>query len=52
MLEQKTGKKIRLRFETDPMLVGGLLVRIGDTVYDGSVSNRLTKLREQFTDQA
>ena len=47
-LEQKIGKKIRLGFETDASLLGGLVVRVGDIVYDGSVSNRLSKLREQF----
>ncbi len=49
MLEQKTGKKIRLLVETDRSLVGGLVVRVGDIVYDGSVANRLAKLKEQFT---
>ena len=48
ILEQKIGKKVRLGFETDAALVGGLVVRVGDIVYDGSVSNRLSKLREQF----
>lgn len=32
----------------DPELIGGLVVRVGDTVYDGSVSARLEKIREQM----
>ncbi len=47
-LESMTGKSIRLRTEVDHSLVGGLVVRIGDMVYDGSVRNKLQALREQF----
>lgn len=47
-LETMTGKKVRLVFETDPSLIGGAVVRIGDTVYDGSVSNKLSALRTQM----
>ncbi len=47
-LERKTGKRIRLQVEQDPGLIGGLIVRIGDTVYDGSVRHQLVSLREQF----
>lgn len=48
MLERRTGKKIRLTVDTDTSLIGGLVVRLGDQVYDGSVSNHLSKLKEQF----
>ena len=47
-LEQKTGQTVRLRLVHDPALVGGLVVRIGDTVYDGSVRNQLATLRERM----
>ena len=36
-----TGKKVRISFTTDPELIGGLVTRIGSTVYDGSVRNHL-----------
>ena len=32
----------------DPELIGGLMLRVGDTVYDASVSTRLAKLRDQI----
>ena len=47
-LESWTGGKISVQADHDAALIGGLLVRIGDTVYDGSVRNKLEHLREQF----
>ena len=47
-LEQLTGKKIEARFSRDQSLVGGTVVRVGSTVYDGSVREQLTRLREQL----
>ncbi len=47
-LEAWTGSKIKLDVQHDESLIGGLVVRIGDTVYDGSVRNKLEHLREQF----
>ncbi len=47
-LERRTGKKIEARFRRDPSLVGGTLVRLGSTIYDGSVREQLTRLREQL----
>lgn len=47
-LERRTGKKIEARFRKDESLVGGAVVRVGSTVYDGSVREQLTRLREQL----
>jgi F-type H+-transporting ATPase subunit delta len=47
-LERMTGTRIRLKVEEDAALVGGLVVRIGDTVYDGSVRHQLISLRERM----
>jgi len=47
-LERVTGKKVEAKFSLDPQLLGGALVRVGDTVYDGSLRNRLTALRERL----
>lgn len=43
-LELKTGKKITIRTQTDPSLIGGITVQLGDTMYDGSVRHSLEKL--------
>jgi len=47
-LERLTGKKIEAKFSLDPALLGGAVVRIGSTVYDGSVRNRLNELRARL----
>jgi F-type H+-transporting ATPase subunit delta len=47
-LEKRSGKKIEARFHEDRSLVGGAVVRVGSTVYDGSVREQLTRLREQL----
>jgi F-type H+-transporting ATPase subunit delta len=47
-LGQMTGKKVKLQFETDEELIGGLVARIGSTVYDGSVKNQLANVRAQM----
>jgi F-type H+-transporting ATPase subunit delta len=52
-LEQRltavTQKKVRLNFEQDPDLIGGLVTRIGSTAYDGSVRNQLELIKERMT---
>jgi F-type H+-transporting ATPase subunit delta len=48
-LERVTGKKIEAKFSLDRNLLGGALVRVGDTIYDGSLRNRLNGLRERLT---
>lgn len=43
-LERRTGRTIRLEHTVDPALLGGLVVRSGDTVIDGSLRTRLRAL--------
>jgi F-type H+-transporting ATPase subunit delta len=43
-----TGKKVRINFATDPELIGGLVTRIGSTVYDGSVRNHLQLIKDKM----
>jgi F-type H+-transporting ATPase subunit delta len=44
-----TGRKVRINFATDPELIGGLVTRIGSTVYDGSVRNHLQLIKAKMT---
>ncbi len=41
-------RDIDLQVEVDSELIGGMLLRIGDTVYDGSVANRLVRLKDEL----
>jgi F-type H+-transporting ATPase subunit delta len=43
-----TGKKVRVDFAAEPELIGGLVTRIGSTVYDGSVRNQLQQIKEKM----
>lgn len=47
-LERRTGKKIEARFREDKSLLGGAMVRVGSTVFDGSVREQLARLRQQL----
>jgi F-type H+-transporting ATPase subunit delta len=47
-LTSLTGKKVRIDFVTDPDLIGGVVTRIGSTVYDGSVRSQLEQIQEKM----
>lgn len=47
-LERLSGKKIQAKYALEPGLLGGAVVRIGDTIYDGSVRSRLSQLRARL----
>ena len=47
-LATMTGKSVRLSFATDEDLIGGIVTRIGSTIYDGSVRNQLERVREKL----
>ena len=48
-IEKVTGKKVRARYGQDASLLGGALVRVGSTMYDGSVKGQLEKIREAIS---
>jgi F-type H+-transporting ATPase subunit delta len=43
-LAAATGRKVRLSFTTDETIIGGLVARIGSTIFDGSVQSQLDRL--------
>jgi len=47
-LERVTGRKVEPKYSLDPSLLGGAVVRIGDTIYDGSLRSRLNEMRAQL----
>jgi len=44
-----TGKKVRARYERDASLLGGAIVRVGSTIYDGSVKGQLQRIKEAIS---
>jgi F-type H+-transporting ATPase subunit delta len=44
-----TGKKVRAQFGLDPALLGGAVIRVGSTIYDGSVKGQLDKIKEAIS---
>ena len=48
-VEKLTGKKVRARFALDASLLGGAVVRVGSTIYDGSVKGQLEKIKEAIS---
>lgn len=44
-----TGKKVRARYVFNPELLGGVMVRAGSTIYDGSVRGQLEKMRQELS---
>jgi F-type H+-transporting ATPase subunit delta len=44
-----TGKKVRAKYAQDATLLGGAVVRVGSTIYDGSVRGQLERIREEIS---
>ena len=47
-LEEKVEKKIIMRVEKDPTLIGGVVVKIGGMIYDGSIRTQLRRVKENM----
>lgn len=50
-LSSVTGKKVEITTTVDPELLGGVVARIGSTVYDGSVRTQLAHMRREISSQ-
>jgi F-type H+-transporting ATPase subunit delta len=49
-ITKMTGKNVRARYQHDASLLGGAVVQVGSTIYDGSVKGQLEKIREQLVE--
>ena len=48
-IQNVTGKKVRARYALDASLLGGAVVRVGSTIYDGSVKGQLERIKEAIS---
>jgi F-type H+-transporting ATPase subunit delta len=48
-MEKVTGKKLRAQYSRDESILGGAIVKVGSTIYDGSVVGQLEKIRERLS---
>jgi F-type H+-transporting ATPase subunit delta len=48
-VQKLTGKKVRAKFKLDASLLGGAVVRVGSTIYDGSVKGQLERIKEAIS---
>jgi F-type H+-transporting ATPase subunit delta len=48
-MEKLTGKKVRARYSRDASILGGAVVKIGSTIYDGSVAGQLERIKEAIS---
>jgi len=51
-LAEVTGRKVTMTVKVDPSIIGGVVARIGSTVYDGSVATQLTRIKSKLVEQA
>ena len=47
-LEKSSGKSVKLHEQVDPRLIGGLIVKVGDKIIDGSIRRRMRRLRRRM----
>lgn len=50
-MEEVTGKKVEMNVERDQSLIGGIVVKVGDTLYDGSIRAQLNNIRELLREE-
>jgi F-type H+-transporting ATPase subunit delta len=47
-LERATGRRVVLEAKVDPAIIGGVITRLGSTVYDGSITSQLQKIKQSL----
>ncbi len=50
-LEKITGKEVEMLIEEDRSLIGGIVVKVGDTLYDGTIKSQLNNIRELLREE-
>jgi F-type H+-transporting ATPase subunit delta len=48
-LERATGHPVELKVDVDPSVIGGVVARVGDEVFDGSLASRMTEAKQYLT---
>ena len=49
-LTEVTGKEVRMEYRTDPTILGGMVIRIGDQVIDGTIRSKLRGLKRSLAE--
>jgi F-type H+-transporting ATPase subunit delta len=49
-LAEVTGKQVQLSARVDPSIIGGVVARVGSTVYDGSITTQLARMRQKLVE--
>jgi F-type H+-transporting ATPase subunit delta len=47
-IEKQSGKKVAITASVDPSLIGGLVIQVGDNLYDASISGKLNKVKQNL----
>ena len=50
-LAKLTGRRVLARYATDRNILGGAIIKVGSTIYDGSVKGQLERLKERLSEQ-
>lgn len=48
-IEQQTGKKVELSVKTDANLIGGVIIQVGDQLFDATIAGNLRQIKQELT---
>ena len=49
-LSEVSGKQVQLSTRVDPSIIGGVVARVGSTIYDGSITTQLARMRQALVE--